>query len=217
MRRLQQERSAMASISTTTFERLRAWCCCPVRHSSNGTRGKTPILLPQLPKLVMPTLTYPRIAASGTTAVSTARDSRACCTPTSGLHLRGGARRKVRPLADEERLPGWLWFFAGGVGPGPTGKQLRKWKTQERAAKERRRAQRPGGGLLPALKALFKGKAPEKGSATPKTSKSKSEPPMMSGGNGGTGETAEGGTGEGGTGDQTAPEATGETAAETQT
>ncbi|KAI9698811.1 MAG: hypothetical protein M1836_003921 [Candelina mexicana] len=103
-------------------------------------------------------------------------------TPTPKLHLRGGssshrsassnpassppdapdepdappANRKGRKgLADDERAPAMLWWFAGGRSfPPPTGKQLREGKRlvreREKVKAEKRAAKKGkgGGGLL---------------------------------------------------------------------
>lgn len=57
--------------------------------------------------------------------------------------LRGGGdgadRRKSGRLADDKRVPGVMWYFAGGRGPPPTGKQLRERKAKQEAYVQRKR------------------------------------------------------------------------------
>ena len=59
------------------------------------------------------------------------------------LKLRGGGdgadRRKSKRLADDERVPATTWYFAGGRGPPPTGKQLRDRKAKGEAYIQRKR------------------------------------------------------------------------------
>ena len=59
------------------------------------------------------------------------------------LRLRGGAGsakdRKSARLEDNQRVPAGVWFFAGKMGPPPTGEQLRKRKAKEEAYVERMR------------------------------------------------------------------------------
>ncbi len=202
MPKSQEDASALAFVPRLTVEKLRAWVCLPARHSSKKTRIKARLPFPQPPQLVMPTLSCPHIAVAShsssallTTGVIPPSQTRSSSASTSAVHLRGGGRKKVRPLADDERVPKWTWFFAGGVGPPATGKQLRKWKAREQAVKERRKAQQAAaGGLFPALKALFKGQ-PKNKSSWDKSSKSKPKT-EMSGGNGAAAETAEPATGD---------------------
>ena len=51
------------------------------------------------------------------------------------------------------------WFFAGGMGPPPTGKQLRAWNSKKRAMKQRkaeeREAKKLRGGFFQRLKGMF--------------------------------------------------------------
>ncbi|KAG7007309.1 oligouridylate-binding protein 1 [Physcia stellaris] len=59
------------------------------------------------------------------------------------LKLRGGGdradRRKSDRFADNERVPRVMWYFAGGTGPPPTGKQLRERKAKREAYVQRKR------------------------------------------------------------------------------
>ena len=92
----------------------------------------------------------------------------------NNLHLRGGGPGKTRPLADDELVPRRIWFFAGGIGPRPNGKQLRERKRREELARQRhlrakqaRKAAKEakknsGGGWFPALRAIWKGSPVEK-------------------------------------------------------
>ena len=59
------------------------------------------------------------------------------------LKLRGGAgAAKSKRLDDDERVPPAVWFFAGKMGPPPTGKQLRDRREKEEAYVERKREER---------------------------------------------------------------------------
>ena len=59
------------------------------------------------------------------------------------LKLRGGAgAAKSKRLDDDARVPPAVWFFAGKMGPRPTGKQLRDRREKEEAYVERMRAER---------------------------------------------------------------------------
>lgn len=59
------------------------------------------------------------------------------------LKLRGGGDgadgRKFHRFADNERVPAVMWYFAGGTGPPPTGKQLRERKANREAYVQRKR------------------------------------------------------------------------------
>lgn len=59
------------------------------------------------------------------------------------LGLRGGGDpaegRKSARLADDARVPAAMWYFAGGRGPPPTGKQLRDRKAKQEAYVQRKR------------------------------------------------------------------------------
>lgn len=81
--------------------------------------------------------------------------------PSPRLHLRGGAWPRRR-LGDDERVPATLWWFAGGMGKPPTGKQLRAMKKRkremERKRQEARAARRQRGGFFQRLKDILIGK-----------------------------------------------------------
>lgn len=94
---------------------------------------------------------------------------------TLHLHLRGGARRKRRPLGQDEQVPGLLWWLAGGMGPPPTGKQLKEMNKRKREAQKRRweAKQARGGGFFSTLKKILMGNTggsgPSKGGGTTTT------------------------------------------------
>lgn len=48
------------------------------------------------------------------------------------LHLRGGGLLKRRPST--EKIPHLVWYFAGGKGKPPTGRELKDWKKKDREA-----------------------------------------------------------------------------------
>ena len=47
-------------------------------------------------------------------------------------------RRRLQRLEDDERPSSIMWFLAGGVGPPPTGSELREWKRRDRDDKARK-------------------------------------------------------------------------------
>ena len=50
-------------------------------------------------------------------------------------------KKKSQRLEDDERVPGLVWFFAGGTGMPPTGKQLRERKAMEEEYVARQRGE----------------------------------------------------------------------------
>ena len=68
-------------------------------------------------------------------------------TPPPVLRLRGGADadggngRKSKRLGDDEHVPRLIWYFSGGTGSPPTGKQLRDRRQKEREYVQRKEAE----------------------------------------------------------------------------
>ena len=60
-------------------------------------------------------------------------------TPHS--NLRGGLAKRVHlKLADDERVPKFIWYTAGGMGRSPTGKGVKDWKRRADAQKAKENA-----------------------------------------------------------------------------
>ncbi|KAI9821420.1 MAG: hypothetical protein M1826_000701 [Phylliscum demangeonii] len=96
------------------------------------------------------------------------RDSQTALLPPRGVPGRGGAHPKRRPLGDDERVPGLMWWLAGGMGKPATGAQLRSMKRRREEREERERADRAakGEGVFDSIgRALFGGKPPKAAAA----------------------------------------------------
>ncbi|KAI9811692.1 MAG: hypothetical protein M1826_003103 [Phylliscum demangeonii] len=95
------------------------------------------------------------------------RDSQTALLRPRGVPLRGGAHPKRRPLGDDERVPGLMWWFAGGMGKPPTGAQLRSMKRRRELRSEREGAARAakGDGVFGTLRRALFGRKPLKATA----------------------------------------------------
>ena len=59
----------------------------------------------------------------------------------SRQHLRGGfAKRLTLQIEDDERVPKFIWYTAGGMGRPPTGKGVKEWKRRHEAQKAKEKA-----------------------------------------------------------------------------
>ncbi|KAI9809391.1 MAG: hypothetical protein M1826_003926 [Phylliscum demangeonii] len=96
------------------------------------------------------------------------RDFQTALLPPRNVPVRGGAHPKRRPLGDDERVPGLMWWLAGGTGKPATGAQLRSMKRRREEREERERAARAakGDGVIGSIgHALFGGKPPKAAAA----------------------------------------------------
>lgn len=111
------------------------------------------------------------------------------------LRLRGGASKKR--LGDDERVPRLTWYFAGGVGKPPTGRELREWKRKDREQNKKRTGKSEEGFLAAFIRAMGSRRKSDKKKGTPNTGGQQTQ---MTGGGGATqmtdggGETAGGST-----------------------